>query len=32
MTDDDQRALAETIFERAQRREREISDALKKEA
>jgi len=32
MTDDNQRALAETIFERGQRREREISDALKLEA
>jgi len=32
MPDDNQRALAETIFERGQRREREISDALKLEA
>jgi hypothetical protein len=32
MTDSNQRALAETIFERGQRREREISDALKLEA
>jgi hypothetical protein len=32
MTDDNQRALAETIFERGQRRETEISDALKLEA
>jgi hypothetical protein len=32
MTDDNQRALAETIFGRGQRREREISDALKLEA
>jgi hypothetical protein len=32
MTDDNQRALAETVFEREQRREREISDALKMEA
>jgi hypothetical protein len=32
MSDDNQRALAETIFERGQRREREISDALKLEA
>jgi len=32
MTDDNQRALAETVFERAQRREREISAALKMEA
>ena len=29
MTDNNQRALAETIFEREQRREREISGALK---
>ena len=32
MTDDRQRELAETVFERGQRREREISDALKLEA
>jgi len=32
MTDNNQRALAETIFEREQRRESEISDALKMEA
>ena len=32
MTDDNQRALAETVFEREQRREKEISDALKMEA
>jgi hypothetical protein len=32
MTDDNQRALAETVFEREQRREKEISEALKMEA
>jgi hypothetical protein len=32
MSDDNQRALAETIFERGQTREREISDALRLEA
>jgi hypothetical protein len=32
MTDDNQRALAETVFEREQRREKEISNALKMEA
>lgn len=32
MTDGNQRALAETVLERAQRREREISAALKMEA
>jgi len=32
MTDDRQRALAETVFHREQQREREISDALKMEA
>jgi hypothetical protein len=32
MIDDNQRVLAETVFEREQRREREISDALKIEA
>jgi hypothetical protein len=32
MTNDNQRALAETVFEREQRREREISEALKMEA
>jgi len=32
MTDDNQRALAETVFERERRREKEISDALKMEA
>ena len=32
IADDNQRALAETLFEREQRREREISDALKIEA
>jgi hypothetical protein len=32
MTDDRHRALAETIFESEQRREREISDAFKIEA
>ena len=32
MTDDNQRALAETVFEPEQRREREISEALKREA
>jgi hypothetical protein len=31
MMNDDPRAVAETIFEREQRREREISDALKLE-
>jgi hypothetical protein len=31
MTDTDQRAFAETVFERNQRREAEISDALKQE-
>ena len=31
MTNTDQRAFAETIFERNQRREAEISDALKQE-
>jgi hypothetical protein len=29
MTDDNQRALAETVFEREQRREKEINEALK---
>jgi hypothetical protein len=29
MTDDNPRALAETVFEREQRREKEISEALK---
>jgi hypothetical protein len=32
MTDDNQRSLAETVFEREQRREKEISDAMKMEA
>jgi len=32
MTDNNQRALAETVFEREQRREREINGALKMEA
>jgi len=32
IADDNQRALAETLFEREQRREREIGDALKIEA
>jgi hypothetical protein len=32
MTDDNQRALAETVFEREQRREKEINEALKIEA
>jgi len=32
MTDNNQRVLAEAIFERGQRREREISDGLKLEA
>jgi hypothetical protein len=32
MTDSDKRAFAETVFERAQRREKEIKDALKLEA
>jgi hypothetical protein len=32
MPDPKQRALAETVFERNQRREAEISDALKQEA
>jgi len=31
MTDQDPRTVAETVFERQQRREREISDALKLE-
>ena len=31
MTDSNQRALAETVFEREQRREKEISDAMKME-
>ena len=29
MTDENQRALAETVFEREQRREKEINEALK---
>jgi hypothetical protein len=32
MIDDSQRALAETVFEREPRREREINDALTMEA
>jgi hypothetical protein len=32
MTDTDKRAFAETVFEREQRREKEIKDALKLEA
>jgi hypothetical protein len=32
MTDDYKRAVAETVFEREQRREKEISEALKIEA
>ena len=32
MTDSDKRAFAETVFEREQRREKEIKDALKLEA
>jgi hypothetical protein len=32
MTDDNQRLLAETVFEREQRREKEINEALKIEA
>jgi len=32
MTDSDKRAFAETVFEREQRREKEISSALKLEA
>ena len=32
MTDSDKRAFAETVFEREQRREKEISGALKLEA
>jgi hypothetical protein len=32
MTDTKQRAFAETVFEREQRREKEIKDALKLEA
>ncbi len=31
MTDADQRAFAETVFERNQRRDAEINDALKQE-
>ena len=31
MTDTDQRAFAETVFERNQRREAEINEALKQE-
>ena len=31
MTDNDQRAFAETVFERNQRRDAEINEALKKE-
>jgi len=31
MTDDNQRVLAETFFERERRREKEISDAMKME-
>jgi hypothetical protein len=31
MADDNQRAVAESVFDRAQRREREISEALKLE-
>ena len=31
MTDSDQRAFAETVFERNQRREAEINEALKQE-
>ena len=31
MTDTDQRAFAETIFERSQRRDAEINEALKQE-
>jgi hypothetical protein len=31
MTDTDQRALAETVFERKQRRDAEINEALKQE-
>ena len=31
MINNDSRAIAETLFEREQRREREISDALKRE-
>jgi hypothetical protein len=32
MTDSDKRAFAETVFEREQRREKEISSALRLEA
>ena len=32
MSDTNQRAVAETVFERNQRREAEINDALKQEA
>jgi len=31
MTDTDQRAIAETVFERSQRRDAEINEALKQE-
>jgi hypothetical protein len=31
MTDKDQRTIAETVFDREQRRERELSDALRLE-